>query len=108
MSLFTPSNALSTLLVVESLLFAGIAMATSLVSAQALAVSPQAAARALVLGLCGVLTLVAVGAGFAWGRIFLTIWPQRIDEQVPAICVAVGIAAQPIVAWFVVRLLYRS
>lgn len=105
--LFTPSNALTTLLTVESLLFAGIASATALSSTTTLPISPHAAARALVLGLSAVLTCVAVGAAFAWSRLFLDDWPQRIDDQVPALCLAVGIIAQPIVAWIVAYLLHR-
>jgi len=30
--------------------------------------------------------------------VFLVAWPSRIDEQVPAICLLIGIAAQPLVA----------
>jgi len=105
--IFTPSNALTTLLTVESLLFAGVAAATSLSSTTTLAVSPQWIARALALGVTVVLTTVAIGAAFAWSRLFLGSWPSRLDEQLPVICLAVGIAAQPIVAWTVVRLLYR-
>lgn len=107
MPLFTPSNALTTLLVVESLLFAGFATSLSLTSMATLAISPQRAARGLALGVCGVVTIVAVGAASAWARIFLETWPPRIDDQIPAICIAIGILAQPIVAWIVVRLLYR-
>lgn len=106
-SLFTPSNALTTLLTVESLLFAGVAAATSLSSSTALTISPQAAARTLALGATLVLTAVAVGAAAAWCRLFLHDWPSRLDEQVPVVCLAVGIAAQPIIAATVVRLLHR-
>jgi hypothetical protein len=60
------------------------------------------------LGIAAVLTTVAVGAGFAWSRLFVHAWPARLDDQVPVICLAAGIAAQPIVAWIVVRLLYRD
>lgn len=102
-----PGAALGTLLTVESLLFAGVAAATSLSSGTALAVSPQSAARRLALSVTVVLTTVAVGAGFAWSRLFVGAWPSRLDEQIPAICLAVGIAAQPVIAWSVVRLLHR-
>jgi hypothetical protein len=104
---FQPTTALTILLTVESLLFAGLAAAVSLSSTTTLPVSPHAAARALALGIAAVLTAVAVGAGFAWSRLFVHAWPSRLDEQVPVICLAVGIAAQPIVAWIVVRVVYR-
>ena len=104
---FTATNALITLLTVESLLFAGVAAATSLSTVTSLPVSPRAAARGLVCGVSLVLTTVAIGAAFAWSRLFLHHWPARIDEQVPIICLAIGIAAQPVVAWTVVRLLFR-
>ncbi len=104
---FTASNALTTLLTVESLLFAGVAAATSLSTVTSLPVSPRAAARALALGVSLVLTTVAIGAAFAWSRLFINHWPTRIDEQVPVICLAIGIVAQPLVAWTVVRLLFR-
>lgn len=106
--LFGPSNALATLLTVESLLFAALMGAVSLGSGGAFAVSPRAAARTLATAVAGVLTAVATGAAFAWERIFLVeAWPSRLDEQVPALCIAVGIVAQPVIAWTVVRLLRR-
>jgi hypothetical protein len=105
---FTPGNALATLLTVESLLFAALLGAVALSSAPAFAVSPQAAARTLAVGVAGVLTGVAAGAGFAWARIFVVgAWPSRVDELVPAMCIALGIVAQPVIAWTVVRLLHR-
>jgi hypothetical protein len=105
---FTPGNALATLLTVESLLFAALLGAVSLSSARVFAVSPRAAARTLARGVAAVLTGVAVGAGFAWARIFIAeSWPARVDEQVPAIGIALGIVAQPVIAWTVVGLLYR-
>jgi hypothetical protein len=106
-SAFTTSNALTTLLTVESLLFAGLAAATSLSSSSGLAVSPQSAARVLALGVALVLTAVAVGAGCAWARLFAHAWPSRLDEQIPLVCLLLGITAQPVVAWTAVRLIYR-
>lgn len=106
--LFTPSAALTTLLTVESLLFAGVAGAVAVSSTPGLAVSPRAAGQRLALGAAAVLTAVAVGASFAWARIFVVDWPSRLDEQIPAACLAVGVAAQPVVAWIMVRLLHRG
>jgi hypothetical protein len=105
--MFTPSAALTTLLTVESLLFAGIAASASLNSSTALAVSPHSASRRLALATTLILTAVAVGAGFAWWRLFGHAWPSRMDEQLPVACLAIGIVAQPIVSWTVVRLLFR-
>lgn len=105
--LFTASNALTTLLTVESLLFAGVAAAASLSSSTTLPVSPHAAARVLALSVAAVLTAVAVGAGFAWSRLYLHDWPTRPDEVVPALSLALGIAFQPVVAWTVARLICR-
>lgn len=104
---FTATNALTTLLTVESLLFAGVAAAASLSTATSFPVSPRAALRSLAFGVSLVLTTVAIGAAFAWARLFLHDWPARVDEQVPLICLAIGIAAQPVVAWTFVRLLFR-
>jgi len=106
-TLLAPANALSTLLTVESLLFAGMAAAASLGATGSYAVSPRAAAAKLALAVTCVLTTIAIGACFAWARVFLVAWPSRIDEQVPAICLLIGIAAQPLVAWTIVRLAYR-
>lgn len=106
-SLFSPANALTTLLTVESLLFAGAGAATSLSATTTHPISPRLAARRLALGVSCALTAVALGAGVAWARVFLEVWPSRIDEQIPAICLVVGIAVQPVVAWTVVWLLYR-
>jgi hypothetical protein len=105
--LLAPANALSTLLTVESLLFAGMAASASLGATASYAVSPRAAAAKLALAVTCVLTTIAIGACFAWARVFLVAWPSRIDEQVPAICLRIGIVAQPFVAWTIVRLSYR-
>jgi len=96
---FTFANALATLLTTESLLFAALALAANLSTPggrriRDLPVSGEALGAASV----AVLALVAVGAVTAWGNIFLSPFPGRLDEIVICVSLLVAIVAQPVLA----------
>ena len=90
----TPTSALSTLLSVESFLFAalnvGIALSASTALGRRLRVSPGA----LAIASTTVLSLLAVGAGAAWWDLFSQ-WPDSLTGQTQAVCLALGIVVQP-------------
>ena len=101
---YTFVTALTNLLTVEGLLFASFSLAVSLSGPTRWGI------RRWFLGVEGkhiagtavsVLALVAVGAGCAWWRIFVSAgFPTSVDGATIAIAIAVAIIAQPVLALF--------
>lgn len=96
---FTATNALTTLLTTESLLFAALGLAANLSSVggpriRKLPVSGEVLGGAAVL----VLSLVAVGAVTAWSKIFLREFTNEWDDIVIAAALLLAIVAQPLLA----------
>lgn len=105
---FSPVDAMSTLLTVESLLLATLSIALVLFASSGLPVRATNAARVLLVGLTLLIALVAIGAGVAWGDEFLGSWPTDLDQVIPVVCIAIGIAVQPVIAAVVTWLTYRK
>ena len=95
---FTPTNALTTLLTVESLVFSVLNVALALSASTSLPRRARPEARLLALSSAALVTVLGLGAAAAWWRLFADDWPSRLDEQLPVVCLAAGIAAQPIIA----------
>jgi hypothetical protein len=104
---FTSTNALTTLLTTESLLFAVFALALGLSGTQLARTTLASAARNMAVSAAAVLTALASGAIVAWGDLFLRDWPARFGLWFPAATIAIGILAQPVFAWVVVINLRR-
>jgi hypothetical protein len=49
------------------------------------------------------LAVIAAGALMAWFDTFLGNWPAAWYGVIPALCIAIGIVAQPPIAYFVAR-----
>jgi hypothetical protein len=89
------------LLTVESLLLATLGLAVGLAE-------PGRRARSLVIQAstlgqiaAGFLSLIAVGAIFAWGRIFLEDWPCSFSGSAIAMTIGLAILGQPVFAWVI-------
>src|SRR5215207_795028 len=96
---FTPTNALSTLLTVESLVFSVLNVALALTAATSLPRRARTEARLLALASATAVTILGFGAAVAWWRLFAGDWPSRLDEQLPVLCLAAGIVVQPVIPW---------
>ena len=98
-TVFTSASALTTLLTVESLMFAALSVAIALSSSRGgpRRLLPQA--RSMAAQVAGVLTVVGFGASVAWLDIFARDGLFELTRLVPGMCIAVGIVAQPIFAW---------
>ena len=98
---FTSVNALTALLSTESLLFTAlnIALALSAPTGKRLRMKP----RTFAIAAAGLLAIIASGALMAWFDTFLRNWPTGWYGVFPAICIAIGIVAQPPIAYLVAR-----
>ena len=96
------------LLTVESLLLASLSIALVLFASSGLPVRATSAARAMLIGLTVLIGAAAVGAGFAWGDEYLGDWPCAWYRTIPVVCIAIGIAAQPVIAIVVTWLTNRK
>jgi hypothetical protein len=94
------TQALTVLVTLESLLFAGfnVGLALAIPVAKGRNIS-QAAAHRLAQFVAGSLTLVAIGALLAWWQAFADPWPHTFQRQCEAIAIAIGISVQPIVSF---------
>jgi hypothetical protein len=102
---FTSAEAMTTLLTVESLMFAAFSVAIALSSARGAPRRLLPQARSLGGQVAGVLTVLGVGAGVAWLDIFARHGSLTLARGVPAVCIALGIIAQPVFAWRLVATL---
>jgi hypothetical protein len=102
-SAFTDANALSSLLTVESLLFASLSVTVSISGRQRRV--PDLPLKPSTLGYLAfaLLSLVALGALMAWANIFLDPAPSSFRRWVIAAGLAAAIVAQPALAWAIAR-----
>jgi hypothetical protein len=105
---FTDANALSSLLTVESLLFAAIGASISLSNTGTWVRDLPISARALGFFACGFLSLVAVGGVLSWTIIFGDHWPCDARRAIIALILLVAIVGQPILAWVIAKGLGRK
>lgn len=104
---FTSVQAMTTLLTVESLVFAVASVAIALMFNVDLPVNPEKGARVLMIGSAVVVSVLALGALVAWADQFLDDFPSGIGRLVPVFCLALGILAQPVLAWTIAWLTLR-
>jgi hypothetical protein len=104
---YTDAMALSTLLTVESLLFAALSVAVGLSGPTAAVRNLQISPRALGMIVAAALGFVALGGFLCWTGIFLDSWPCDIRGALVALIIAGAIIGQPIVAWVIARGLGR-
>ena len=100
---FSDANALSSLLTVESLLFAALALTGSLSA-------PSAGVRNLALKpktlgyiVAGFISAVAFGALMAWTKIFLEPGSCDFRRNVIAFVLLIAIVGQPVLSWVLAR-----
>jgi len=93
--LFSSVEAMTTLLTVEGLLLASLSIALVLFAVPGF--SAQTAWR-LITSLTILIAVLAIGAGVAWCEQFLGAWPDSPGRYIPTVCIAIGIAFQPVVA----------
>jgi hypothetical protein len=95
--------AFTTLLTLESLLFAGMGVALTLSGAQSftrnLAISP----KALGLSFAALITAVGVGAILMWTSVFAEPWPCDFRGALVALIVLGTIGAEIAFAWILAR-----
>jgi hypothetical protein len=95
------STALTALLTTESLLFAALAVSVALSgetkSGRMLVSSPFKFGSAVAT----VITVVAIGAVFAWWGAFAAGWPDNVTRGVGTSVLLVPIVLEPVFAWWV-------
>lgn len=103
----TDAQAFTTLLTVESLLFAGLGVALTLSTPQAhhrrTVLSPQAAGA----WIASFITLVALSAVLMWTSVFAAPWPCDVRGAIVALVVLATIVGQAGLAWFIAIALGR-
>jgi hypothetical protein len=104
---FSSADAMTTLLTVESLVFAVFSIALALISNLDLAVNAEKSARALTLVSSSLVTALGLGAIVAWGQSFLGEWPSGVATMFPLICIAAGVLMQPVLSWWIAWLNLR-
>lgn len=98
----TSTQALTTLLTTESLLFAVFSVALAFGSSGLTSVVSAGFARSMVKAVAVVLTVLGIGACTAWIEVFVGACTHGFTEWAPAFGIAVGVAAQPVFAWILV------
>jgi hypothetical protein len=94
------TQALTTSLTVESLIFAALGIGVAVTTAVAGGRSPYLAQGKLARHIALALTTVAVAAGTAWWQVFMRPkYPQGFAAWSQAVGVAVAVVAQPYFAW---------
>src|SRR5256885_6415692 len=96
---FSAAQALTLLVTMESLLFAGlnVGLALAIPVAGGRNISRAGAHRLAAFAL-GALTIVAAGAILAWWQVFADAWPGSALRVIEAVAVLIGIAAQPVLS----------
>jgi hypothetical protein len=100
---FTPTNALTTLLSVESFLFAvlNVAISASLPTATGLRVIARP--RVFAFAAVSLVGVVAVGAGAAWWSLFIHHWPDGIAQSIAVTVLGIAIVAEPVFIGLIAR-----
>ena len=102
------ADALMTLLTVESLLFTALSVGVALAGATEFGRNLPTSATFYAGSIAFVITLLAVGAGAAWLGAYADSWPSDGREVVAALAIAVGIVAEVVFAWWIVRAIKGS
>lgn len=97
------SSALTTTLTTESLLFAVFSFTLSFGASSLPSVVVTDVARRLSIAIAFVLTVLGVGAMTAWVEVFVSSGTHGFGAWAPAVAIAVGALAQPVLAWIFVR-----
>jgi hypothetical protein len=96
---FGPSEMLAALLGAEALLLAAVGISISLAVASKIGSKWKVKPAAFAFGNTAILTLIAIGAGFVWAKLFVgSAWPDSCELRVGAISLAVAIAAPPVIS----------
>jgi hypothetical protein len=94
------TQALTTLLTVESLIFAALGIGIAVTAAVPGGRSPYLVKGKLARRIALTLTAVAVGAGTAWWQVFMRpVHPHGFPAWSQAVGVAIAVVAQPYFAW---------
>jgi hypothetical protein len=101
---FVASDALTTCLTVESLLFAGLGGALAIAVSTGLPRPGLPTARLIAWSVFVLLSVVGSGACVAWIDLFLATDQVRgASEWIPRSCILIGALGQPVVAFLVAR-----
>jgi hypothetical protein len=95
---FTVANALAALLTAESLLFAATTVGVGLSASSAFGALRPVRPFLLAVTATSILFVVAFGAATAWWDVYITSWRWTFSDVVQAVCILVGILAQPFFA----------
>ena len=94
-----PTDALTLLLTVESLLIAALAIGVSLATPRSGGSPPFIARGTLALIIAVVITLVGIGAAAAWIVAYIEPGPQGIAEWLEGLALAAGILGGVVFSW---------
>lgn len=94
-------DALTTLLTVESLLFAALSICVALGQPTEFGRRLPTSPLAFSLTAAGAVTLIAFGAATAWINAYLDPCPATAEEWIEGIALGAGIVAQAVFAWWV-------
>jgi len=90
---------LTALIGAESLIFAALSISVALSGDSELGADWTVPPTILAFAVVAVLAAIATGAGFAWADLFGAChWPTSLGGQIPALALAVAIAAPPVIS----------
>jgi hypothetical protein len=96
---FGPGEMLAALLGVEALLLAAVGISVSLAVASKLGSKWKVKPATFAFGNTVILTLITIGAGFLWARLFAgSAWPDGCELRVGAIALALAVVAPPVIS----------
>jgi hypothetical protein len=99
---FDPTDALTSLLTVESLLFAVFSITLTFGSSGLTKNVTGGTMRRLARATAAVLTVLSIGAGTSWVTLFVGSSTHGFAQWSPAVALAIGVIAQPVFAWIFV------
>ena len=102
-----PTDALTALLTIESLLFAVFSITLTFGSSGLTKSVTGGLVRRIAAATAAVLTVLSVGAGTSWVKLFVGSSTYGFAQWSPAIALAVGLIVQPVFAWIFVANLYK-
>lgn len=94
----TSADALPLLLTTESLLFAAFGVSVALTTPVEGGRPPIVASGKLAALIAGIIWIVALGAASAWISVYVDPAPCGFSQVIQALCLAGGIASQPVIA----------
>jgi hypothetical protein len=96
---FGPGEMLAALLGVEALLLAAVGISISLAVASKTGSNWKVKPAAFAFANTAILTLITIGAGFVWAKLFAgSAWPDSCELRAGAISLAVAIVAPPVIS----------